>query len=118
MDRWSVWLVAVLICALIVGGGFVLLYGRVEVGWFISVVVIGLVVGGLAVYLTEGRGGLALIWTFVAGGIGSVLGGLVAGPVGLITIGAGSAYVVSLVVAAIAALVFVLLSRFVTRAFA
>jgi uncharacterized membrane protein YeaQ/YmgE (transglycosylase-associated protein family) len=118
MDKWSVWLVAVLICGLIVGGAFLLLYGRVEVTWFISLLVIGLVIGGLGIYLAEGRGGLALTWTLAAGVIGSLVGGFLVGPVGLMILGPGRAYVGSFIAAAIGAVVLVLLSRFVTRAFA
>lgn len=118
MDSLRVWVTVVLICAVIVGGSLLLLTGRVAVVWFISLFVIGLVIGGLIISLTEGRGGLALTWTLVAAVIGSVLGGILLGPLGVTLFSAGPAYIASLIAAALGAVVLILLSRLVTKAFA
>jgi len=61
---------------------------------------------------------MALTWTLVAGVIGSLVGGFVAGPIAVMLFGAGPAYIGSFIAAAVGAVALVLLSRLVTKAFA
>ena len=117
MRSLRVWVIAILTGSLIVAASFVLLSGK-KLGWLVSLPIIGLVVGGLIMPLTETAGGLVRASTLLAGVVGSVAAGMLAAQMGLTLFGAGSQLISSFVAAAAGALIFVLVSRLVTKAFA
>ena len=118
MRNLRVWVIAILTGSLIVAASFVLLSGKAKLGWLVSLPVIGLVVGGLIMPLTETAGGLARASTLLAGVVGSLAAGMLAAQMDLMLFGAGSQLISSFVAAAAGALIFVVVSRLVTKAFA
>jgi uncharacterized membrane protein YeaQ/YmgE (transglycosylase-associated protein family) len=117
MGSLRVWVIAILAGSLIVAASFLLLSGH-ALGSFVPLPIIGLVVGGLIMPLTETAGGMLRAWTLLAGVVGSVAAGMLAARMGLTLFGVGSQLVSSYVSAAAGALLFVLVSRLVTKAFA
>jgi uncharacterized membrane protein YeaQ/YmgE (transglycosylase-associated protein family) len=118
MGSLRVWIIAIVTGSLLVAASLVLLSGNAKLGLFVPLPIIGLVVGGLILPLTETAGGMLRAWTLLAGIVGSVAAGMVAARIGLTLFGAGSQLISSYVVAAVGALVLVLVSRLVTKAFA
>ncbi|HEV8135020.1 MAG TPA: hypothetical protein VGP85_10105 [Pyrinomonadaceae bacterium] len=116
MVSLRVWVIAIFTGLLMVAAAFVLLSGNAKLGLIIPLPIIGLVVGGLIMPLTETAGGMLRAWTLLAGVIGSVVAGMLAARMGLTLFGAGSQLISSYVAAALGALIFVLVSRLVTKA--
>ena len=82
--------------------------------WLISLLAIGLVVGWLTSSFTEGRG-LGPLGSVIVGVVGSFLGGLLAVPLSMRLFGEGPEYMVSLIVAAVMAVVLILIVSFIKR---
>jgi uncharacterized membrane protein YeaQ/YmgE (transglycosylase-associated protein family) len=82
--------------------------------WLASMVVIGLVVAGL-ISSFSGSSSLRPLWTGVLGVVGSVGGGFLAVPLSVRLFGEGPEYIVSLLGAAVAAFVLVLVFRLINR---
>ena len=118
MDTLRVWIIAIFTGSLFVAAAFVLLSGNAKLGLIVPLPIIGLVVGGLIMPLTETAGGMLRAWTLLAGVVGSVAAGMLAARMGLTLFGAGSQLISSYVAAAVGALLFVLVSRLVTKVFA
>lgn len=118
MGSLRVWVIAIFTGSLLVAASFVLLSGNAKLGLLVPLPIIGLVVGGLIMPLTETAGGMLRAWTLLAGVVGSVVAGMLAARMGLTLFGAGSQLISSYVAAAVGALLFVLVSRLVTKVFA
>jgi uncharacterized membrane protein YeaQ/YmgE (transglycosylase-associated protein family) len=118
MGSLRVWVIAIFTGLLLVAASFVLLSGNASLGWLVPLPIVGLVVGGLIMPLTETAGGMLRAWALLAGVVGSVAAGMLAARMGLTLFGVGSQLVSSYVSAAAGALLFVLVSRLVTKAFA
>jgi len=118
MVSLRVWVIAIFSGLLLVAAALVLLSGNANLGWLVPLPIIGLVVGGLIMPLTESSGGMLRAWTLLAGVVGSIAAGMLAAQMGLTVFGAGSQLISSYVAAAVGALLFVLVSRLVTKAFA
>ena len=115
MVSLRVWVIAIFTGLLMVAAAFVLLSGNAKLGLIVPLPIIGLVVGGLIMPLTETAGGMLRAWTLLAGVIGSVAAGMLAARMGLTLFGAGSQLISSYFAAAVGALLFVLVSRLVTK---
>jgi uncharacterized membrane protein YeaQ/YmgE (transglycosylase-associated protein family) len=82
--------------------------------WVASVFVIGLVVAWLVSSFTASSS-LRPFWTGMLGVAGSIVGGFLAVPLSIRLFGEGPEYIVSLVGAAVVAIVLVLLFRLLNR---
>ena len=118
MGSLRIWLIAIFIGTLIVAASLVLLSGNAKLGSFVPLPVIGLVVAGLITPLTETAGGMLRASTLLAGAFGSVAAGMLAARIELALFGDGSRLISSYVAAAAGALLFVLVSRLVTKVLA